>query len=472
MIENQLDLPKLEDRFVDIYQSKCINDIPISFFNKDKLHLVDDLDQDLIKYTYFLYRNIFFNILHSSEVTQSHSDSSLSERRIFTSEFTNIENRLFKNLKEPYINVRNKLNNRSEMSHFFNEFLEQTLLKYNVIHVINKDIYNLMKYVYFGYRGSSETNNMDLLIPIDNKNITINIDSNRSYNLTENFFGMSHYWRMIHLFDRSKEDKDFFISLVLNTYINRNYSSTIENNNYQSKISIVEFIMLNYIKNKNVSLKRNTFLEIFFDKYVKKISSETQIVDHGVLKLFLLHNKNEKNISYQVNKILEDISNKYPVFNFNVSTEAEEDELVLDDEPDDDQDDSIAQTNKNDKEAVDLILKDEPEEGDDNDSDLEDIPELGDDENIDTSTDDDTVPEETDPVDENLETGIQETEDELSGKDFLTKRKIFTLNEEFKNKQINNSDFNILNQWCRKNLWGTKVEQSLYLLKRLKIKLP
>ena len=475
MIENRLDLPKLECRFIEIHKTKCINNIPISFFNKDKLHLIENLDQDLIKYTYCLYKNIFFNILHPSEITYTSDDGIQSERKIFTSEFTSIENRLFDKLKEPYINVRTKLNNRSEMSYFFNEFLEDILVKHNVIHVINKDIYNLMKYVYYGYKTSTETNKMNLLIPVNNRDVVITVDSDRSYNLSENFFNLSLYWRMIHLFDRSKEDKDFFISLVLNTFINKNYTnryhySSMENK--QSKISVAEFILLNYIKINSQTTHKH--LKMIFNDHIKKISSEVQIVDYNVLNLFLLHNKNKYNISYPVNEILKDICKKYPIFNFNVTTEAEEDEIVLDDDPTENQNSSTKDTT--DQNSDDLALKSEPEEGDDDTSDddnfLDNIPELRDDATADNTPDDESISDETTPLDDDAEKPIDESDDELSVKEFLTKRKIDTLNQEIKNNKMSNSDTNILNQWCKKHLWCKTIEQSLILLKTLKIKLP
>ena len=481
MIENRLNLPKLEYRFIEMHKGKCINGVPISFFNKDKLDLIKNVDEDLIKYTYFLYKNIFFNIQHPTERGRLNPASNIhSEIRPFNREFSDIENKVFRKLKETYINVRIKLTSRSEMSYFFNEFLEDVLLKYNVLHVINKDIWNLMKYVYYGYKPSIESDNMELLIPIDNKNVTLSINSKRSYMLSENFFNLSHYWRMIHLFDRSREDKNFFISLVLNTFINRNYSNIYFNSvedNSQSNISIAEFIMLNYIKAKSDPLKRNPHLQIFFEEHVKKISNETQIFDYNVLKLFLLHNKNEKNINWTVSKILENIYNKYPVFNFKTSQEAEEDEIVLDDEPKKNKKD----TDNTETDSDEIILDEEPqEEGEgDDDSEVDNdivgaIPELGDDENTDNTTDDDSISEETDPIEENndTETSIYETDDELDIKSFSTKRKIFNLNMELKNKQINSIEAYLLNKWCKEHLWAVTYQQSLKLIKEFKFKLP
>ena len=478
MIENQLSLPKLEDRFIEIHKNKCMNGIPISFFNKDKLDLVESVDENLIKYTYYLYKNIFFNVLHSSEITHKNDFGRYSENRAFNHEFTAIENKVFRKLGEPYINVRHKLKNRSEMSYFFNEFLENALFKHNVIHVINKDIWNLMKYVYYGYKTSSESNTMELLIPIDNKNVTLTVESNRSYILNEKFFELSHYWRMIYLFDRSKEDKDFFISLVLNTYINKNYSNInydAVNVNTESKISIAEFIMLNYIKIKNDPLNRNIFLESFFNDHVKKVSSETQIVDYDILKIFLFHNKNEENISWSVNKVLESVYNRYPMFNLKSTTEAEDDEVILDDDPKITGSNSKKQNKPPNQNPNELILDEEPNEDpnvntppDDQVNDPNTEPQSDGDTN--TPPNDNTQFNETDPIDK--ETSIYEVENELTLKSLLIKRKIIALNTELQNKQVNTIESNILDKWCKMILWSVTSDQSLKFIKKLKFKLP
>ena len=483
MMENRLDLPILENRFIEMHKGKCIENIPVSFFNKDKIHLVKNSNQNLIKYIYFLYKNVFFNVLNSNNKSYE-IDENDHERISFNKEFKEIENKISRDLNISNVDIRSKVYNKKEMSYFFNEVLENALLEQNIIHILNKDIWNLMKYVYCGYKPTVENNNMNLLIPISDKNIMLSIDSDRSYKVDENFFNLSHYWRMIYSFDRSRNDKDFFISLVLNTFINKNYSNS--NESKEINISIAEFIMLNYIKTKNDSLDSSineSHLNSIFTDHVKEISSKGEIFDYNILKNFILHNKNENNISYFSNEILKNIYKQYPVFEFHTSIEAEDDEIILDDEPKKEQN---KKTNVKSKRSDDELILDKdpnesenldetPKEGEDDDaSNVDDIlgtvPELRDDEDANTEPNNDPVPQETTPVE--AESSVYETGDELTMKAFLTKRKIFNLNLKLKSEQVNNAEANILNQWCSRYLWAVTYQQSLKLIKKLKFKLP